>query len=134
MPLARSLCAAAPLGSAAALTGAPPPGGGAPLVTLLLDHNAVGDEGVTALAEGLRGNRSLTLLSLGYCQIGPAGGAVLGAVALPSSGAPCPLSHRAAWRLASAAAARPSSTGGGGRAAAVGSRRRRWRASAKIRA
>jgi hypothetical protein len=94
VPLARSLCAAAPLGSPAALAGAPPPGGGAPLVTLLLDHNAIGDAGVTALAEGLRGNRALTLLSLAYCQIGPAGGAVLGAVVLPSSGAaPCSASR-----------------------------------------
>ena len=49
-----------------------------PLKTLLLDHNPIGDQGVTLLAEGLRHNKELQLLSLQYCSIGPAGGIMLG--------------------------------------------------------
>lgn len=49
-----------------------------PLVSLVLDFNAIGDEGVMLLAEGLRTNSELHTLSLSYCQVGPAGGATIG--------------------------------------------------------
>uniref|UniRef100_A0A6U5VPJ8 Uncharacterized protein n=1 Tax=Guillardia theta TaxID=55529 RepID=A0A6U5VPJ8_GUITH len=49
-----------------------------PLRNLVIDHNAIGDEGATHLAEGLRGNSELSFLSMAYCHIGPAGGVVVG--------------------------------------------------------
>jgi len=49
-----------------------------PLKTLLLDHNDIGDHGLTLLAEGLRHNKELQLLSMQYCRIGPAGGVLIG--------------------------------------------------------
>lgn len=40
-----------------------------PIVTLKLDHNDIGSEGVKYLAEGLSMNKSLNYLSLTYCNI-----------------------------------------------------------------
>jgi hypothetical protein len=48
------------------------------LAYLSLDFNCIGDEGVTMLAEGLKYNKDLSTLSLGYCKIGPAGGCIIG--------------------------------------------------------
>ena len=57
-----------------------------PLKTLVLDLNPIGDRGATLLAEGLQFNRELQVLSMGYCQIGPAGGAALGSLVIPNAG------------------------------------------------
>jgi hypothetical protein len=57
-----------------------------PLQSLSLDFNAIGDEGVQALAQGLKHNTHLKVLSLQYCRIGPSGGTVLGDEIVRSSG------------------------------------------------
>jgi len=58
------------------------------LTSLKLDLNAgIGDEGVVALCKGLRTNRTLKKLSLGYCAVGVDGAEALAAViASPLSG------------------------------------------------
>ena len=38
-----------------------------------LDHNSIGDEGMSIIAQGLSHNPDVELLSLTYCQIGPVG-------------------------------------------------------------
>mmetsp|Transcript_10096 Transcript_10096/g.23594 ORF Transcript_10096/g.23594 Transcript_10096/m.23594 type:complete len:342 (+) Transcript_10096:341-1366(+) len=48
------------------------------LQILTLDFNAIGDQGVEILGEGLRYNKELQVLNLCFCRIGPAGGAVIG--------------------------------------------------------
>jgi hypothetical protein len=56
-------------------------GANASLTTLRLDMNPdMGDEGVAALARGLRTNRTLKVLTLSYCGVTPAGAASLATV------------------------------------------------------
>jgi len=56
-------------------------GANASLETLRLDLNpGVGDAGLIQLCRGLRTNRTLRTLTLGYCNIGPAGAAAIAAV------------------------------------------------------
>ena len=38
-----------------------------------LDHNPIGDEGMSILSQSLAHNPDVELLSLTYCQIGPGG-------------------------------------------------------------
>ena len=45
-----------------------------PLAVLKLDHNPIGSDGVIALAEGLKANENLKILSLAYCDIDQRGG------------------------------------------------------------
>jgi hypothetical protein len=66
---------AAAMGSALML------GANASLTTLRLDMNpAIGDEGIAALARGLRTNRTLKVLTLSYCGLGPSGAASIASV------------------------------------------------------
>lgn len=56
-------------------------GANSSLETLRLDLNpGIGDEGVSQLCRGLRTNRTLKRLTLGYCNISPEGAAALAAV------------------------------------------------------
>jgi hypothetical protein len=56
-------------------------GANASLETLRLDLNpGIGDAGLIQLCRGLRTNRTLRTLTLGYCDIGPAGAAAIAAV------------------------------------------------------
>jgi hypothetical protein len=50
------------------------------LTSLTLDLNGIGDEGVAALALGLRTNRALKRLSLAYCGLTPASASSLSSV------------------------------------------------------
>ncbi|KNC54176.1 uncharacterized protein AMSG_09962 [Thecamonas trahens ATCC 50062] len=60
----------------------------ASLKSLTLDHNpAFGAQGVAGLATGLRWNESLTKLSMRFCGLDAAAGAVLGSKILPYAGA-----------------------------------------------
>ena len=45
-----------------------------PLAVLKLDHNPFGSDGVIALAEGLKANENIKILSLAYCDIDSRGG------------------------------------------------------------
>nr|XP_033814775.1 RING-box protein 2 isoform X3 [Geotrypetes seraphini] len=50
------------------------------LVSIVLDYNKFGDEGVKGLVLGLDGNKKLLSLSLCYCNLGTESGSVLGQV------------------------------------------------------
>ncbi|XP_030073025.1 uncharacterized protein LOC115479302 isoform X2 [Microcaecilia unicolor] len=50
------------------------------LVSIVLDYNKFGDEGVKGLVHGLEGNKKLLSLSLCYCNLGIESGSVLGPV------------------------------------------------------
>ncbi|MEE6500758.1 hypothetical protein FKM82_003920 [Ascaphus truei] len=50
------------------------------LTALTLDYNEFQDEGVRSLVQALEGNKRLVSLSLCYCDLGPASGALLGNV------------------------------------------------------
>lgn len=52
---------------------------GSTITHLLLDHNAIGDVGATALAASIRASRSLKMVSLHACEIGPEGARALAA-------------------------------------------------------
>jgi hypothetical protein len=68
-------------GGCAALSDALMLGANASLQTLRMDMNPeMGDEGVRELCKGLRTNRTLTKLTLSYCNLGPAAAEYLAAV------------------------------------------------------
>ncbi|KAJ1090562.1 hypothetical protein NDU88_003692 [Pleurodeles waltl] len=50
------------------------------LVSLVLDYNEFGEDGLRSLVYGLQGNKKLLSLSLCYCNLGPPAGAMLGPV------------------------------------------------------
>ncbi|XP_029471589.1 uncharacterized protein LOC115098789 isoform X1 [Rhinatrema bivittatum] len=50
------------------------------LVSIVLDYNEFGDEGVKGLLHGLEGNKKLLSLSLCYCNLGAESGSALGPV------------------------------------------------------
>ncbi|KAM4693136.1 uncharacterized protein O3C94_003857 [Discoglossus pictus] len=55
------------------------------LTSLTLDYNEFGDEGLQGLVQGIEGNKKLVYLSLCYCNLGPACGALLGKVLAESA-------------------------------------------------